>query len=791
MCLFALPLVSCVAAGAPSPEFLDDHDMIWELPPARWLEGIPLANGHIGALVWGDGAPLKITLDKYDAWETRERVLGEGDITYAKLRQYVKEGKQKEAAECLDKGLYKGRQGEVPFPTRLPMPRLQIDFGGTMTWQDARLRLRTAATEIRAKVGDQPLTIGLAVHAKQNVLVLRLEGKAGGAAKLHAGLDHLDANAKRILKGWGYPDPTVTTTDGGGTLHVKAPTGFEYAIAWERGPLKDREGQLICLSLLSNEDVKDPLAAAQALARKACEAGGEIASHEAWWAEYWKRSYLTIPDARLEALYYIEMYKLACSSRPGGYPTTLQGLWTLDGGMPPWSGDYHLDMNVQETYWPIYAANRLELGEPLYRVFSACVPRWRKQCEQFFGFDGIWSGASIGPKGERIFGYSAVQVWPGNAAWLTHHYWLHFLYSQDKAFLKEQALPIMRLAFLTYANLLEPGGDGRLHIPLSNSPEWGEGGFSAFCKDPTCDLELIQYLGRAILHANAVLGVEDEITPRVKDVLAKVTPPHRSGNRLMISEGVGLSQSHRHHSHLMGIHPLGVRNLDDGGENRALVQGSLHEISLRGTGLWTGWAFPWMSCIASRARYGNMAWQMLDMYANAFIKTNTFHVNGDPRVFGVSQFRYEPMTLEAGFAAAAAIMEMLIQSHGGKIRLFPSMPDRWHDAYFAELRAEGAFVVTSKKAGGNVMFAIIRSEAGLPCELVNPFGGAAEVVRADREGSAAKVEGDILRFDTEAGGSYLVYPAGKRPEGKDIEPVRFERTAVDRHFYGTKRQPRF
>jgi len=787
-------LVGCLAAGAPAPDFLDKHDMIWEVAPSRWLEGVPLANGHIGALVWGDGSPLKITLDKYDAWERRGRVLGEGDITYAKLRKLVENGKQKEAVDCLGKDLHEGRKGKVPFPTRLPMPRLQLDFGGPLQWSEARLSLRRATADIRATVDGQPLAVTLAVHAKRNVLVMRLEGTAAPKTRLRIGLDHLDANAKKLLKDWGYPDPTVTTGETGGTLHVKAPAGYEYAIAWHRKAITSGGGALICLALLSNEDAEKPLDAAIALARQACESDGDPASHEAWWADYWKRSYLTIPEARFEALYYIEMYKLGCLSRPGGYPITLQGLWTLDGGMPPWSGDYHLDMNVQESYWPVYTANRLDLGEPLYRTFSACIPLWRAQCKQFFGFDGIWSGASIGPRGERIYGYSAVQLWPGNAAWLTHHYWLHFLYSQDKAFLRDQALPIMRLAFLTYANLLEPGPDGKLHLPLSNSPEWGEGGFSAFCKDPTCDLELIQFLGRAILHANTVLGVEDALTPRVREVLKNVVPVPRRGNRLMVSAGVGMTHSHRHHSHLMGIHPLGVRNVDDGKADRDLIRGSLAEIWLKGTGEWTGWAFPWMSCIASRARLGNMAWQMLDMYANAFIKPNTFHVNGDPRMFGLSRFTYEPMTLEAGFASAAAIMEMLIQSYAGRIRLFPSMPDRWHDAYFADLRCEGAFLVTAKLVQREVRFALITSEVGGRCSVVNPFAGPGELVRVDKDGKVAaptKLSGDVLGFDTQSGGRYLLFPAGKRPNAADMTPVKFTRTGPERNFFGLKRHPRY
>ena len=391
-----------------------------------------------------------------------------------------------------------------------------------------------------------------------------------------------------------------------------------------------------------------------------------------------------------------------------------------------------------------------------------------------------------------MFGYSGVELWPGNAAWLAHHYWLHFLYSQDRVFLREHALPIMKLAFLTYANLLEPDENGVLHIPLSYSPEWGEGSFDAYCQDPTCDVALIRFLGEAILKSNDVLGAEDELTPRVREVLAQLVDMPQADGRLLVSAGTPLSHSHRHHSHLMGVYPLGILHVDRSESDKALVDASLFEIRRRGTGEWTGWAFPWMSLIASRAGRGNMAWQMLDVYANGFISPNTFHVNGDPRIFGLSQWNYEPMTLEAGFGAAAATMEMLLQSHGGRIRVFPSMPDRWHDAYFTDLRAEGAFLVTSKYADDTVSFVRIQSEVGGACELLNPFQGSAQLECIDREGAVvAQVAGDVLAFETDPGERYLLYPEGRRPADSDTGPLTFLRTEDERNFFGLKRRARY
>ncbi len=785
--------MSCLASPVPPIEFLEQHDLIWEAPPVRWLEGIPLANGDIGALIWGDGNPLRLTLDKYDAWETREKAAP--DATYQRLRQLVEEGKEKEAEDLLACWrIYSDGQD----PTRLPLPRLELAFAEPFAWGSARLRLGAATSAIEGKLGEKAVKVEALVHANHNLVLLRLSGDGARPVGVKVGWDHLSKGAKKQLERWGYPAPEVESDEAGGSWYLKSPTGYELAIVWRHVPSATTDGaEVICVAVASSADAPDPLRAA----KKQCDGFSDyeaaLAEHRDWWAAYWERSYLTIPDARLESLYYAEMYKLGCCSRPGELPITLQGLWTLDGAMPPWSGDYHLDMNVEQSYWPIYTANRLDLGEPLYRTFSACLPRWREQCQQFFGFDGLWAGCAIGPRGERIFGYSGVEFWPGNVAWLAHHYWLHYLYSQDEAFLRDEALPIIEGAFLTYANLIEPGDDGKLHVPLSYSPEWGEGDFEGYCSDPNCDLALIRFLAGAIVQGHEILSTAAPIVERAQAVLAELTDYVRDDNRLLISAGRTLSHSHRHHSHLMAIHPLGLITRDGSDDDRDLIKGSLLKVRRRGTGEWTGWAYPWMSLIASRAGYGNMAWQMLDAYANGFIMSNTFHINGDPRIFGLSQWDYEPMTLEAGFGAAAAIMEMLLQSYGGIIQVFPTVPDRWHDAYFADLRAEGAFLVTSRLDAGQVPFVRIQSEKGRTCRIRNPFDGEGVVIEPLTPGASAPaaagapLSAETLVFETAAETEYLLYPEGKRPAAEVLSPPDFPRTTQELNFYGKKRHARF
>jgi hypothetical protein len=184
-----------------------------------------------------------------------------------------------------------------------------------------------------------------------------------------------------------------------------------------------------------------------------------------------------------------------------------------------------------------------------------------------------------------------------------------------------------------------------------------------------------------------------------------------------------------------------------------------------------------------------MAWKMLDDYFH-FIQPNTLHINGDPRKFGVSQFTYDPMTLEAGFAYAAAVMEMLLQSWNGIIRVFPALPDFWHNAYFQNLRAEGAFLVTAKFSDGQVTFVEIESEVGGVCRVRNPFVSDAALVDT-RTGEQSVLSGSELTFGTEPGGCYCLTSAERELSEEDLAHVMPCRPESESNWFGVKQLPRF
>lgn len=775
--------------------FLQQHDLLYEQPPSRWVDGIPLGNGDMGVMLWVSGENLCGTLDKTDVWESRHREIRDPLFNYATLRRLVRDGKQDELLRIFEQGR-PARDGGI-YTSRLPFPRLVLAFGSAIEAFTARLRLHPAEVEgaIALKNG-RSFQWRAWLHAQQNAFFWECNAPSGDMA-VRIDSSHYNQQVQDFFKLGGYPEAVVNREGDCQTYYQGIPMQGGYAIACRLVRTERCERLYVSVAYASADG--EALETARKNVKETIAEGvvkGQ-ARHRRWWRMFWDRSFLTVPDARMENLYYAEMYKLGCNFRPDRPPCALQGVWTDGGGgMPPWRGDYHLDLNVQETYWPVYTSNRLELGQPLYDHLFNLLPAFEQHGREFFGFDGARCDSAQGLHGEPCHGWCTVDLWPGAGPWAAHHFWLHWLYSRDRIFLKERAYPFMRAFMRTYLNLVEKESDGKYHLPLSTSPEYRENSLEAWGRDTTGDLYLMRWLAAALLETVAILAIDDPETPRWRELLEHLTEPaqglpgdyyERGG--LWLSATQALDKSHRHLTHLMGIYPLGNLTREGTLRDRTLIEDSINHLVWHGVGEWLGWTFPWMAIIATRAGRGNMAWQMLQDYFNC-IAVNTLHLNGDPRCFGLIAYDYEPMTLEGGMAFAAAVMEMLLQSWHGVIRVFPTPPDSWHDAYFRKLRAEGAFLVTAKMADRRVVFVEVASEAGGVCRVANPFGGAATVENQSTRQNRSTDEG-IIVFDTQPGDRVRLYRNGAALSTDDLKPAVFKRRKEDIHWFGVKYRRRF
>ncbi|MBD3185815.1 hypothetical protein GF325_03215 [Candidatus Bathyarchaeota archaeon] len=785
-----------------------------------------LGNGDMGAMFWGRGAPFKVTLDKMDFWE--ERCAPEGQFgeshTWEDMKRLVKSGDFLGLREKYE--FYMGGSGDdaMPLqPTRLPVPRLEIAFRESFSGIDAELDIEHGIISGYLYTGNpgprEPDTVEFRgfLDATKNLLILEfrainfLKGFIPSSLNSSPVIDplcipvvsasyaHLDNRALRTLKAWDYPSliPIQGPIPG---VHDAIYQGVYQEVPGNQGGLLvawmvievDGWVRIGCTVLSAGNLPRENLEAGRLLesleheARKILTRGSTdswtsiIKHHEAFWNEYWSKARISIPDNILENLYYVELYKLACNSRQGSPPCSLQGIWTIDGQMPPWNGDYHLDMNIQETYWPVFVNNRLSLVEPLFSMMDDLVPIFRKRCKEFYGCDGIWTSCSISLRGANLHGYYNTEAWPGNGAWTAHMYWLYYLYTRDEKFLAESAFPFMKGVMQLYEHVLERNKHGEWHVPLSSSPEYHEHHLQAWGSNPTCDIALIRWLLEALLESASILAgksgdggasgnsVDDgEIgsnTTRWKEYLEDLVYFPADMEGFQVLEGVPYGYSHRHMTHLFPIHPFHLITIEGDRDDQYLVTSSLKHLRKIGNWEWVGWTLPWLSMMAS---WINNRW-LAAKYARdylLYINENTMHVNGDPRGIGICTHVYEPMTLEAGFTFAAAIPELLLKSWGGIIRLFESCPASWHDACFENLRAEGAFLVSAALSNGHVAWVKVQSEKGIPCTIKNTFGEPMVVRNSSSFGKVCIIEGneELFTFETVPGETYTILPAREDP----------------------------
>jgi alpha-L-fucosidase 2 len=761
-------------------KLLRQHDLIYERAPQQWIDGLPIANGALGAMIWGDGKPLRFTLDSYDIWEQRT-VWGGDDprFTYANLRRLLEEGRIDEMREvALRRRNMRFIDKPPPMPTRLSLGRMELKFKRKPTGFDARLDLHRATADMTIAFGDEQAKVSAFACATERLLIVDIKGELPTVALKPA---PVDAESRKNFDSWGYPDPVVTNGRKRCVLRRDYSDGKQYSIVAQIHRRDDR--MTIMLTIEDGVAEDDTTARARELLDAARDVGVKRlrGEHEDEWKQYWKSSAIVLPDSRLENLYYVEQYKHHSLSRPGTIPITLQGLWTTDGAWPPWRGSYTVDMNVQESYWPIYTANTIDAGDPLFEMYFNNLPRFRRVGEFFYGKPIAVVTSEHGPGGEPFPGHFSDEHSPGSGAWIGHMFWLRWLYTRDVAFLRRRAYPFLREMAQAYLHIAEKRGDGKYHIPFTETPEYFDGEPESLADDATYDLSLATFLFRALLDAQKYIEQPDPDVPRYRDLLDNLLEhPTDEGGGLALRPGLPLGKSHRHHSHLIGIYPLGVV------EDERVMDASLAQLARMGPGEWSGWSYPWASMIAGRAGRGEMAYHYLQTYLDGFVLPNTLHGNFDHRDAGVGVPGKPAMTLEAGFAAAAAILELLLQSHGGLIRVFPSVPPTWGDAQFRTLRAEGAFVVSAKMADHAVRFVDIESEAGETCRIQNPFGGPCKLTD-QTSGKTCDLRGNILKFTTKPGGRYRLTTDCKRGASWSIP----RRGVNDRNWFGLKKHPRF
>jgi alpha-L-fucosidase 2 len=710
------------------PNSFTRHDLVFNQPVDRWDEAIPLGNGMMGILIWGDGQPLKLSLDRADLWDARPvEEWKSPDYNYRTMRQWVKEGRIKDLHR-----LYEDPYSHNAGPTKIPAGRIQIKFPNTPKVRSSRLSLEKAMGTVNF---DNGTTIEVFQHAQEPVGFLKIHHMVekpdiklvapafGGDDKVKKDYHALDAGDLARLN---YPAPQKSGTKNSHSFEQEGWDGFRFAITivWQ----ETADGGLECAwSISTTNETDDPLALSKRRAQEALKIGFKdfLNTHMIWWSEFWRQARISVPDSVIERQWYLDTYKFGSAARRGAPPITLQAVWTADEGkIPPWRGDYHHDLNTQLSYWPCYSGNHLQEGLGYLDWLWETLPEARLYTQKFFGKPGVNVPMTADINGKQIGGWHQYTHSATTSAWLAHHFYLHWRYSMDRDFLKNRAYPYLNEVAVFLEAITEKNDQGIRYLPLSASPEIFDNKLEAWLP-PTSnyDLALMRWLFSATAECAAELNLEDESGHwlSIEEEFPDFSLSTEDG-RLLVAPNLSLPFSHRHFSHLMAIHPLGLFQWENGSKDQQIIQGALNELDRLGSDYWTGYSFSWLASLAARAKDGERAQKALDIFSRAFCSPNSFHLNGDQTKSGYSKFTYRPFTLEGNMAAASGLQEMLLQSYGGIIRIFPAIPKSWNDVGFYQLRAEGAFIVSALKKSGHVIKIEIVSEKGGKLVIENPFG---------------------------------------------------------------------
>ncbi|MBS0197813.1 MAG: hypothetical protein JSR77_13745 [Planctomycetes bacterium] len=712
--MLSLLAAALIVLAQPEPP-IDPTHITRDGAIERWDEAMPIGSGVVGALIWGKNNVIYVSIDSGELWDERlPEALTSPDFTYAKMIA-LKEAKDHAAHVKLFDEPY----DTIPYPTKLPVGRVELEFPAANTIQRFDLDLVTGTVYVTLAGFPTPVQF----KASGPMISARIPGDNKPIIRLlrPTGLDRL-----------GYQPGKWEENKTAMQFIQKCSNNLEYALraVWYH------RAQDTAVIMFPWSNLAGPIPALAPKPPPPPDSSRIVhystpepdPSHTRPGA--WSASSITIPDARLQRQYNLCKHLYIAGSEPLSPPMPLQGLWTADeGGLPPWKGDYHNDLNTQMTYLAYHAAALRDQGLSFINYNWNLLPRYRKFAKDFYNVDGAVVPGVMSLAGNPLGGWGQYSLSPTHSAWIAQTFYLHWKHTMDPVFLRERAYPWCSEVGNALAALLNPDGT----LPLSSSPEIHDNSYAAWLPpNSNYDGALLRFLFSINAEMADATG-DPAAADRWRKTLALLAPLDidPTTHALTFAKGQPFDQSHRHFSHAMAIHPLGLITIEGSDDDRKTIAATLDQIEAKGTKQWCGYSFAWFSAMCARAGQPQRALKYLRDYERAFTGPNGFHLNGDQSKSGLSDFTYRPFTLEGNFLAMEAMHEMLLQSWGGVVRVFPAVDPSWADVSFDNLSAQGGFRIGATRRAAQTVSVTILAEAPGILHLRDPFPG--RTVKWNRE----------------------------------------------------------
>ena len=666
-------------------DYMAQQDMVYETLNANWHEGAFTGNGLLGNMVYltEDSAAIRIEIGRTDVVDHRPE--------------------------------YGLQYGEF----RLPIGHFRIEPKESMKVTSGRLDLYNATFQGQI---NQILTFKTFTHALFDVIVLEIENGLDYELSWQPELS-VSPRYHRQNKWVGFapknyqpnPEPDIFQEDDITYCYQPLLAGGGYCTAWKKVEKPEKDIYFITVGNSWPQDISVRQTRQNLELVSAMDYQNLYKQHVDWWHNFYQASFVSLPDKQFENFWWIQQYKLGSATRKDAPAIDLMGPWFRH---TPWAA-YWFNLNVQLTYSPVYSSNRLDLGQSLTSFINNNRNQLIKNVPEIYQHNAMALGrfssfnmnAPIdleNPKypdteenkhlpGAMTRGETKSEL--GNLTWLLHNYWYQYRYSMDTTVLHD-LYPLLKRSINYYINIMEKWDDEKLHLPVTFSPEYPGG----LTRDCNYDLALFRWGCETLLQIDQQLNAEDSLSSTWNYVLQNLTDYPIDENGLRIGLDVPFNKSHRHYSHLLMWYPLHIMAPSE--ENINLMEKSIAHWHSFDKAL-QGYSFTGGASMKAKMGDGDQAYNYLKTFMTDFLRANTMYLEAGP-------------VIETPLSAVTSINEMLLQSWGDTIRIFPAIPEEWQEVAFHNLRTEGAFLVSAQMQQGDLVWSKIYSEAGGKLQITIP-----------------------------------------------------------------------